>query len=307
MLTTHAEVINPDLLAFVRTEPQPLNTHPRCRVGIADAPLSRPDGWHRRRETVACCPPCSLPAAMEAAHEAELFPPSAELYADPANPMLPKTEMVLDLKRTALVVIDPQVEVMSPKGPRLGRRRRKRDREQSRAQSRRAVHRRQEGRHRRRGVSALLFAGITNGCVRRRSNASSTISAPSIARVPTRWKASAPPGRFHGGFKPFIEDGKTIICASHKVYGPQRTISSCNSEAGHHPGHPRRHARQHVRRIPHARSPRNRPRGRRGARRRRRAELPDGDGYLAALINFRFMANAVWTTDETVARLGAAA
>lgn len=29
-------------------------------------------------------------------------------------------------------------------------------------------------------------------------------------------------------------------------------------------------------------------------------KLPDGDGYLAALINYRFMANGVWTTDETV-------
>ena len=30
------------------------------------------------------------------------------------------------------------------------------------------------------------------------------------------------------------------------------------------------------------------------------AQLPEGDGYLAALINFRYMANAVWTTDEAV-------
>ena len=29
------------------------------------------------------------------------------------------------------------------------------------------------------------------------------------------------------------------------------------------------------------------------------AKLPeDGDGYAAALVNFRFMANAVWTTEE---------
>jgi len=33
------------------------------------------------------------------------------------------------------------------------------------------------------------------------------------------------------------------------------------------------------------------------------AQIPEGDGYLAALINFRFMANAVWTTDEAVDRL----
>ena len=34
------------------------------------------------------------------------------------------------------------------------------------------------------------------------------------------------------------------------------------------------------------------------------AMLPEGDGYLAALTNFRYMANAVWSTDEVVERLG---
>ena len=33
------------------------------------------------------------------------------------------------------------------------------------------------------------------------------------------------------------------------------------------------------------------------------AKLPEGDGYLAALTNFRFMANAVWNTDEAVKRI----
>lgn len=36
-------------------------------------------------------------------------------------------------------------------------------------------------------------------------------------------------------------------------------------------------------------------------------KLPDGDGYLAALINYRYMANAVWSTDETVAKLSGTA
>ena len=35
------------------------------------------------------------------------------------------------------------------------------------------------------------------------------------------------------------------------------------------------------------------------------AILPEGDGYLAALINFRFIANAPWTTDDAVARIAA--
>ena len=36
-------------------------------------------------------------------------------------------------------------------------------------------------------------------------------------------------------------------------------------------------------------------------------KISDGDGCLAALINYRFMANGVWSTDETVAKLLAAA
>lgn len=33
------------------------------------------------------------------------------------------------------------------------------------------------------------------------------------------------------------------------------------------------------------------------------AKVPEGDGYLAAIINFRYLANAVWTTDEAVSRM----
>jgi nicotinamidase-related amidase len=33
----------------------------------------------------------------------------------------------------------------------------------------------------------------------------------------------------------------------------------------------------------------------------------EGDGYAAAMVNYRFMANAVWTTEETVKKMRAAA
>lgn len=36
------------------------------------------------------------------------------------------------------------------------------------------------------------------------------------------------------------------------------------------------------------------------------AKLPEGDGYLAALVNFRFVANGLWTTEEIVTRMEAA-
>lgn len=33
------------------------------------------------------------------------------------------------------------------------------------------------------------------------------------------------------------------------------------------------------------------------------AKVPEGDGYLASLINFRMIANALWTTDKAVSRM----
>lgn len=33
------------------------------------------------------------------------------------------------------------------------------------------------------------------------------------------------------------------------------------------------------------------------------AKLPGGDGYQAALTNFRYVANALWTTDEALRRI----
>ena len=30
------------------------------------------------------------------------------------------------------------------------------------------------------------------------------------------------------------------------------------------------------------------------------AKVPEGDGYAAAVVNFRFIANTVWTTKEAV-------
>ena len=36
---------------------------------------------------------------------------------------------------------------------------------------------------------------------------------------------------------------------------------------------------------------------------RQAAMLPEGDGYQAALINFRYVANALWSTDDAVQRI----
>ena len=35
-------------------------------------------------------------------------------------------------------------------------------------------------------------------------------------------------------------------------------------------------------------------------------KLPEGDGYLAAITNFRYVANGLWSTDEAVSKIKAA-
>jgi hypothetical protein len=63
-----------------------------------------PEG--RAREGRACI-------ATAAAHA---HPEQTAQFTDPAQPAMPASSMTLDLERTALVVIDPQIDFMSPKG-----------------------------------------------------------------------------------------------------------------------------------------------------------------------------------------------
>ncbi len=41
---------------------------------------------------------------------------SSGIYAEPANPALPKADFNFDLARSALVVVDPQIDFLSPQG-----------------------------------------------------------------------------------------------------------------------------------------------------------------------------------------------
>lgn len=105
-------------------------------------------------------------------------------------------------------------------------------------------------------------------------------------------------------YKPYILEGKAIICAPHKVYGPQnndlvlqlrkRRIDqvilagmSANLCVESH----LRHLLEQGFEVAVVRDA------------TAAAKVPEGDGYLAALINFRYIANALWTTDEAIARL----
>lgn len=108
-------------------------------------------------------------------------------------------------------------------------------------------------------------------------------------------------------YKPLIEDGKTIVASPHKVYGPEtndiglqlrkrgigKVVLGGMSANLCTESHLRELLEQgfEVAVVKDATAAAQHP------------EL--GDGYAAALVNFGFIANAVWTTDEAVAALAA--
>jgi nicotinamidase-related amidase len=105
-------------------------------------------------------------------------------------------------------------------------------------------------------------------------------------------------------YKPYIFDGKTIIASPHKVYGPEQNdlvlqlrkkrvdqviLAGMSANLC---------VESHLRELLELGFEVAVVRDATAA-----AILPEGDGYLAALTNFRFIANAVWSTSEAVARI----
>ena len=241
-----------------------------------------------------------LGATVNEAHAASSNP-----YAAPENPALPPSDMVLDLKRTALVVTDPQIDFLSPKGVTWG-----------------VV-----------GESVKEQNTVANiGRLFKAAKASDMV----VAISPHYYYPTDKGWKFEGAleklmhaigmfdrtspysgegfensgadfmpeYKEFIHDGKTIITSPHKVYGPEQNDlvlqlrkqridqvilagMSANLCTQAHM-HELLETGFEVAVVQDATAA---------------AKLPEGDGYLAALTNFRFMANAVWTTDEAVNRI----
>ena len=102
-------------------------------------------------------------------------------------------------------------------------------------------------------------------------------------------------------YKPYINDGKTVVTNPHKVYGPEsndlalqlrkrgidRVILAGMSANLCIESHLRELLEQgfEVAVVKDATAA---------------AKVPEGDGYAAALVNFRFLANTVLSTDEAV-------
>jgi nicotinamidase-related amidase len=239
----------------------------------------------------------TVPLAAQAAEK--------DPYADPEKPALPPSNMRLDLERTALVITDPQIDFLSPDGVTWG------------------VVGESVTEHNTVGNIGRLFtaakgAGLTvavsphyyyptdkgwkfEGALEKLMHAIGMFDRKSPYNGEGFENSGAD---FMPEYKPFIHDGKTIIASPHKVYGPEQNDlvlqlrkhridqvilagMSANLCTQAHL-HELLETGFEVAVVKDATAA---------------AKLPEGDGYLAALTNFRYMANAVWTTDEAVARM----
>lgn len=229
------------------------------------------------------------------------------IYADPISPSLPNTNFKLDLKRAALVVIDPQIDFLSPEG-----------------------------------VTWPFFGeSITeNNTVENIESlfVSSKKAGITVAVSPHYYYPQDHEWNFGGGLeklmhkigmfdrkgsltlegfensgadflprlKKYILDGKTIIASPHKIYGPETNDLSLQLRkkgvsqiilAGMAANLcVESHLREFLEQGYEVVVVRDATAGPRA---------PEGDGYLAAIINYRFIANALWTTEETLDQLNA--
>ncbi len=230
-------------------------------------------------------------------------------YADPADPALPPSTMALEKGRAALLVVDPQIDFLSPDGVAWG-----------------VV-----------GESVTEHNVVEN--LGRLFRAAKAVDMPVVISPhyyyphDHRWAFEGAlekvmhsigmfdrPGPldmrglegsgadFMAEYKDYIFDGKTIIASPHKVYGPEQNDAGLQLRklrvdqivlAGMSANLcVESHMREFLEQGFEVAVVRDATAG---------AKVPEGDGYLAALINFRMMANAVWTTDDAAQRISALA
>lgn len=231
--------------------------------------------------------------------------PAVDPYAEPETPGLPPSNMVLDLPRTAVVITDPQIDFLSEDGVTWG-----------------LVGKNVTGNKTVENIERLFKAAKANDII-------VMISPHYYFPTDHGWKFEGALEKvmhnigmfdrkskysmegfensgadFMPQYKTYIFDGKTVIASPHKVYGPENNDlvlqlrklrvdqvilagMSANLCVQAHM-HELLETGFEVAVVKDATAA---------------AQIPEGDGYLAALINFRFMANAVWTTDEAVKRM----
>jgi nicotinamidase-related amidase len=226
-------------------------------------------------------------------------------YDEPLNPALPPSGFTLDLSHAALVVTDPQVDFLSPDGvswPVFG----------------------DSIRHN----NTVAHIGELFGAAKR-AGITVAISPHYFYPTDAQWRFGDPLERFMLGAGMFgragayttdgfagsgadflpdyhhhIHDGQTVIASPHKIVGPEsndlvlqlrkRGVSQVVLAGMAANLCVEGHLRELVEQGFEVAVVKDATAGPR---------LPEGDGYLAALVNFRFLAGAVWTTAQAVAQL----
>ncbi len=228
-------------------------------------------------------------------------------YAAPAEPALPPSDMVLRNGNVALVVTDPQIDFLSPDGVTWGVVGESVT-EHGVVENIGKLFRAAKGKGLTVAVSPHYYYPTDHGwkfegALEKLMHAIGMFDR----KGPTDLEGFPNSGAdFMPEYREFINDGKTIVTSPHKIYGPEQNdlalqlrkngvdqvilvgmSANLCVEA---------HLREllemgfEVAVVSDATAA---------------AKLPEGDGYLAAIINFRYIANALWTTEETVALIEA--
>ena len=226
-------------------------------------------------------------------------------YAEPDEPGLPPSNMELDLSRTALVITDPQIDFLSPDGVTWGLV------GNNVTQNKTVEHIEQLLKTaKEHGIPVFIsphyYYPTDHGWKFEGALEKVMHSIGMFDRVsPYSMDGFEESGAdFMPQYKEYLFDGETIFASPHKVYGPEQNDLVLQLRKRHIDqvllagmsanlcvqAHMHELLEQgfEIAVIKDATAA---------------AQIPEGDGYLAALINFRFMANAVWTTDEAVDRL----
>jgi biuret amidohydrolase len=276
-----------------------------CDCRDHDIDVKTPPGTSRRHFlTAGAAATGAVAAAVLSTAGAQPGAPGSDRYADPDEPMLPSSTMRLDLERTALVVIDPQVDFLSPTGVAwgaVGDSVRQHDTVQNiqrlfAAAKERAILTAVSPHHYYPTDKGWKFEGALEKLMHQ-------IGMFDRAGPYSLDGFEDSGADFLAEYKPFIFDQRTIIASPHKIYGPEHNDLMLQL---------RKHrieqvvlagmsanlcVESHLRALLEQGFEVAVVRDATAA-----AILPEGDGYLAALTNFRFMANAVWTTAEATGR-----
>ena len=215
---------------------------------------------------------------------------------------LPNPGMTIDPQRTAIVIIDPQNDFLSPKGVAWG------------------------------VVGESVTENNTISNIEELMKASKSYSLP-LFISPHYYFPSDHKWKFEGSleslmhsinmfdrssplsldgfigsgadwleiYKPYINDAATIVCSPHKVYGPENNDLLLQLRKQHIDKVilggmssnlcVESHLREMLEQGFEVAVVKDATAG---------AKVPEGDGYAAALVNYQMLANTVWTTQETL-------